>query len=415
MGAPAKQGPGSVSGSCAAEAEAFASLAADLKSLFAAGVEQPLPEARFRELALRVYRYQLATNGPYRAFAEGRGAGVDAVERWEEIPPVPTSAFKALPLVSGDPHAVDAVFRTSGTTGGAARRGEHHVLDLGLYRASLLPNFRAHLLPDGARLRVLSLIPSPERVPDSSLSHMMGVVVDELAAPGSRWLLDPEGGIDEEALGQALREAEHDGEPVLVAGTAFALVHALDALERRGWSFGLPGGSRIMETGGFKGRSRAVPRDELYASLTGALGVPADRIVNEYGMTELLSQFYEPVLRGGGGAARPGGDEARAAEAEHGSTPTGGAPVASRHHAPPPWVRTRVLDPSTLEPLPPGGTGLLCHVDLANAGSVCAVLTEDLGVELPEGFRVLGRVEGSEPRGCSLAMDELLRATEGRR
>lgn len=368
-------------------AEGWAPLAADLESLFGRGVETPLEDERFDELAVRVFRHQLAANPPYRAFAEGRGAGADAVGRWEEIPPVPTSAFKALPLVSGDPGDVEAVFRTSGTTRGAGRRGEHHVLDLSLYRASLLPNFRAHLLPDDARLPLYSLIPAPEGAPDSSLSHMMGVVAEELAAPGSRWFVDPEGGIDEEALAEALAGVEREGDPVLLAGTAFAFVHWLDAMERRGWSFRLPEGSRIMETGGFKGRSRVVPRDQLYASLAEALGVPERRIVNEYGMTELLSQFYEPVLR-----AEEGG---------------------GRRHVPPPWVRTRVLDPSTLEPLPPGRTGLLCHLDLANAGSVSAVLTEDLGVEVSGGFRVLGRAEGAEARGCSLAMDELLQAVGG--
>ena len=173
-----------------------------------------------------------------------------------------------------------------------------------------------------------------------------------------------------------------------MVGTAFAFVHLLDALAADGSRFRLPDGSRVMETGGFKGRSRTVPREELYAAIDGRLGIPPDRIVNEYGMTELLSQFYEPVLTGG-----------------------------ARLHRPPPWVRTRVLDPATLEPLPPGREGLLCHFDLANLDSVCCLLTEDLGVEPPEaegnGFRVQGRSSGAEPRGCSLAMDDLMTAVRG--
>jgi hypothetical protein len=117
-------------------------------------------------------------------------------------------------------------------------------------------------------------------------------------------------------------------------------------------------------------------------------------MVNEYGMTELLSQFYEPVFRVGG-----------AARADLGS-----APLENRRHVGPPWVRTRVLDPETLEPCAPGAPGLLCHLDLANAGSVAAVLTADLGVADEGGFRVLGRAPGAEPRGCSLALEELLEA-----
>jgi hypothetical protein len=72
-----------------------------------------------------------------------------------------------------------------------------------------------------------------------------------------------------------------------------------------------------------------------------------------------------------------------------------------------------VLDPATLSPLPDGQRGLLAHYDLANAGSVIAVLTEDLGHRDGDGLQLLGRAPGAEPRGCSVAMDELLAAAEG--
>ena len=85
-----------------------------------------------------------------------------------------------MPLVSSGPRPTEAVFRTSGTTRGGARRGEHHVPDLSLYHESLVPSFRANLLPDGADLQLLSLIPSPEEATDSSLSHMIGVVAESL-------------------------------------------------------------------------------------------------------------------------------------------------------------------------------------------------------------------------------------------
>jgi hypothetical protein len=126
-------------------------------------------------------------------------------------------------------------------------------------------------------------------------------------------------------------------------------------------------------------------RPEFYASLSETHGVPFGAIVNEYGMTELLSQFYDGPV-----AAVSGMD------------------LEGRRYVPPPWVRTRVLDPNTLSAVPMGEPGLLCHYDLANAGSVMAVLTEDQGVAVEDGFRVLGRVQDAEPRGCSLAMDDLL-------
>ena len=82
--------------------------------------------------------------------------------------------------------------------------------------------------------------------------------------------------------------------------------------------------------------------------------------------------------------------------------------LAERFHRGPPWVRTRVLNPLTLETLPLGELGVLAHLDLGNLGSVAAVLTEDLGREVPGGFQLLGRSPGSEPRGCSLAMEDFL-------
>ena len=357
----------------------------DLIGVMGAGVVTPLSDADFDGLARRVSECQWARNPVFAHFCQARGVQPGAWSSWRDLPPVPARAFRERGLVSRG--RAQAIFRTSGTTGGAAERGEHRVADLSLYHASLLPNFEAHLLPDGARLPMISLIPSPLEVPDSSLSHMIGVVEAELA-PETRYLVDRDGRLDEHGLRSALGGAEGAGDPVLVVGTAFAFVHLLDALAGHGIRYRLPDGSRVMETGGFKGRARTVPREELYEAIHGRLGIPPRRIVNEYGMTELLSQFYEPVLAGG-----------------------------ARLHRPPPWVRTRVLDPATLKPLPPGHEGLLCHFDLANLGSVCCLLTEDLGVEPLEaegyGFRVLGRNSGAEPRGCSLAMDDLMTARRG--
>lgn len=305
--------------------------------------------------------------------------------RWEEIPAVPATAFKQLDLssVPGEP---EAVFVTSGTTRGGEVRGRHPVAELELYRDACVPWFARHLVPEGEPLPILSLVPSREEAPASSLSTMMTFVAEALGAPGSGFFADPQTGVRISELRQALQAAADGGGPVLLMGTAFAWVHWLEACAREGWRFRLPEGSRLMETGGFKGRSRAVPRDELYRELEARLGIPTARMVNEYGMTELLSQLYEPVLADSAPAASPG----------------------VRLHRPPPWLRVRALDPETLVPRPPGERGLLAFLDLANVGSVSAVLTEDLGTVQEEGVRVLGRAPGAEPRGCSLAMEELL-------
>jgi hypothetical protein len=290
-------------------------------------------------------------------------------------------------LVVGDPGSAEAVFRTSGTTRGQGLRGRHLVPRLDLYRASLLPNFCAHLVPGGEEVGLVSLIPSPDDAPHSSLSTMVGFAAAELVAD-ARWCAGEDGEPEVEAFLSVADELATAGRPALVVGTAFAFVHLVDVLRKRGRELAFPPGTRIMETGGFKGRSREVSRDELYGSLERVLGVPPGRIVNEYGMTELLSQLYEPVLAEGAGA---------------------------RRHVAPPWLRVRALDPTTLEPLPAGQPGLLAFYDLANLGSVCAVLTEDVGSVADDGVRLVGRAPGSEARGCSLSLEELLAAAGGSR
>lgn len=362
-----------------ARTDGFEGLRDDLVAAMGEGCAPAWPDARFETLALRVFRHQFEANSVFRGFCEGRGATPDTVASWADVPPVPVAAFKALDLACGPPEAAEVVFRTSGTTSRGTRRGTHYVPDVSLYRASLLPTFRTYLLPDVERLRFVSLIPSPDEAPDSSLSFMVGAAAEHHATD-VRWVVDAEGTIDDGGLDAALTEARDLNAPVLLLGTAFAFVHALE-LEGPGLGE-IPEGSRIMETGGFKGRVREIPKEELYARLVRRTGTPRHRIVNEYGMTELLSQLYEPVL-------------------EEGSEAAG-------RHRPPPWLRVRALDPVTLAPLPEGEEGLLAFFDLANAGSVCHVLTEDVGSVVDGDVRLVGRVVGAEPRGCSRAMDELM-------
>ncbi len=365
----------------------------ELLELFRAGAGASLTDVRFGRLALQVFAHQFSLNGAYARYCTRRGITPGTLDDWRRIPAVPTAAYRELPLVAGDPAAAQAVFRTSGTTGGTERRGAHYVLDLRLYHASLLAAFRALVLPDGARLPLLSLIPPPAQVPDSSLSHMAGVLLDRLDGTGSGWFAGTDG-LDEVGLARRLRQAESDGVAVGLLGTSFAFVHWLDALEARGERFALPPGSRLMDTGGYKGRSREVEPAAMRSAYERLLGIGSAFQVNEYGMTELLSQYYDAALRD-------------AVEVISGAHP--------RRKLGPPWLRTLVVDPETLEPLPPGETGLLRHVDLANLDSVLAVQTEDLGREVDDGFLLLGRATGAAPRGCSVAADLLLSAARDAR
>jgi hypothetical protein len=362
-------------------------LRAELTTVFHRPPTEPLSNDAFDALALRIFAYQHARNAPYAAFCDSRGLTPDRVATWRDIPAVPTAAFKEVDLVAGAATRADAVFRTSGTTQG--RRGRHIIPDLALYHGSLVPNFRAHVVPDLDDILMLALVPPPQQLTDSSLAHMIAVVMDRLGARDSGWYASLSEGIAETELEEALDACVTRARPALLLGTSFAFVHWTDSLRERERRFVLPAGSRVMDTGGYKGRGREVAEDALRATYAELLGVPAEWCVNEYGMTELCSQFYDATLR------------------EH----VAGGHARTRRKTPPAWVRTVIVDPDTLAPLPVGATGLLRHVDLANLGSVIAVQTEDIGVAVADGFRVTGRALGAQPRGCSLAMDELLRAT----
>ncbi len=334
-------------------------------------------EARFDALARELFAFQCARVPAWARFCEGRGVAPDRIASWREIPPVPTGAFKELALRGFPAERTRKTFRTSGTTLAGGARGALHLDTLALYEASLAASFERFLLPDlpaEGRLPILVLAPSPEELPDSSLSHLFGVMLRRRGAAGSGFFL-VDGGLEVEGLLAALEGREG---PLLLCGTAFAFVHLADALAAAGRRLALPPGTRVMETGGFKGRSRELGRDALYAALGDALGVPAARIVNQYGMTELGSQFHDSVLR---------------------------EPQAPRRKLGPPWARVRILDPETGRDCAPGEPGRIAIVDLANTGSVCAVQTADLGRTLADGFEVLGREPGAEERGCSIAAD----------
>lgn len=347
-------------------------------------------ETRFTELALALFAFQFSHCTPYRRFCQARGITPADVSHWRDVPAVPTGAFKEVALRCFPPAREVHVFRTSGTnsasgtgsTSGTSseRRGALHLDTLALYEASLLPNFQAHVLPDAERRPVAlhALAPDPARAPDSSLSHMFATVLRDAPLVGGGFELEPAGwDVRIERL-EDLARAEH---AVALCGTSFAFVHWLDALDARGRTIRLPEGSRIMETGGFKGRSREVDRAALHRAIARGFGVPAERIVNQYGMTELGSQFYDSVLR---------------------------RPDETRRKLPPPWTRVRLVDPTSGRDVPPGEPGVIVIVDLANTGSVQAVQTADLGRAVEDGFEVLGREPGAEARGCSIAADVML-------
>jgi hypothetical protein len=363
-----------------------ADLSDRLLQLFKAGVDADLSEAAFNELALAVFAYQSRANAPYAGWLRLRGVRTEAVTSWDQIPALPTAAFKEAELTTLPADQVRVVYETSGTTT-RDRPGRHLLPGTRLYDASLLPNFQAHLLPDRPTVRMLVWGPTAEHFPRSSLGHMLSRVMQEYGEPGSRTCWTAKGP-DFGAILTELARAERDGVPVCVLGVAFGFVHLLDRLAADGRRFRLPPGSRLMDTGGYKGRSREAPKADLYRLYEELLGIAPDHIVNEYGMTELGSQFYDDCL-----AARARGE-------------TPAATAGARRKRPPPWTRVTIADPATLRPLSAGEPGLIRIVDLANLYSVASIQSEDVGVARGDGFEILGRAAGAELRGCSLSFEE---------
>lgn len=378
------------------EAGRLGSLGAELRTAFLewAADPRPWPEERFAEWARRVFALQYRYNQPYRRYCRRLDRSPDNVATWRDVPAVPTAAFREIPLCVGPPDRAEVVFRTSGTSRGAHRRGVHPVVDTDLYRASAESAFLAHVLDGPSPLPICSLLPPFEPSRDSSLSWMCETVVERFGAAGSVWAAD-ESGIDWEAADRFAAAAAEADRPVGVLATTLALDAWTGRLARHGTRQRLPEGSRLMDTGGAKGRS-GFDRSSAVDRAVDRLGVRRELVINEFGMTELLSQRYS---RPAGADGELRGRRASALEREGGPALYG-----------PPWLRTRALDPATLAELPEGEVGLLCHFDLANAGSVSAILTEDLGTVRDDAIEWVGRSPGAAPRGCSLATAELLSA-----
>ncbi len=345
-------------------------------------------DEHFERRALELFAAQYEAIEPYRRFCDRRDRTPRDVESWLDVPSVPTDAFKRIRLSSAPAGATVRTFRTSGTTQG--ERGEHHFGSLDYYRAAIDAPFRRFCMPDRKRMPMWVLAPSPGDMPDSSLSYMLGELLVSFGTPlrsGFFIVEDDESGeltFDFEGIHEALESADR---PVMLLGTAFAFVELFDTFED---DFRLPAGSRIMETGGLKGRTREVSREELYSGFESKLGVDPTHCIAEYSMTELSSQAYTDSL-------------------------SRGLPPDESRFRTPPWARVVAVDPVSLEPLGPGERGLLRWYDLANVESVLAVQTSDLGVvDADGGFQLFGRAEGAELRGCSLTVEEIADTMEGR-
>jgi hypothetical protein len=347
--------------------------------IMAAIAAYALDDAAFDALACDVFAHQFRWNAPYAAYARSLGISETNLPRTAAaIPAVPAAAFKDAVLCTAAPEHAALWFETSGTT--EARSGRHYLESPALYEAALLAGFDRALRADGAQLRYAMLVPDPRERPHSSLGYMMATIARERGDGREGWYLHGDH-LRVERLIEDVESAHADGVPVCIATTAFALVALLDHLDDAGWNLPLPPGSRVMETGGFKGRTRIVSRDVLYRRAAAALGIGESAIAAEYGMTELTSQYYD--------SAESRSSRRRVKQAV-------------------PWLRPIVVDAAGL-PVARGVVGTIRHIDCANRASAVAIDTEDLGALTDAGLHLIGREEGAALRGCSLDAEDLLR------
>lgn len=340
----------------------------------------------FDALALDVFRRQYEAVPLYRRLCDARGVAPQSVGRWQEIPAAPADIFKLdLGLEGAGRHR----FQSSGTTEGPDRRSRHEVGSLTTYKAAALGHFERMVLADEpGPLSVLVLGPTLDTHPLSSLGQMFSWCVEAYGTDVRATTFDADGGFDLDGAVAWLRQAAAGKQPVLLLCVSSALSAVIDELRKRGLELRLPADSRIVDTGGNKpsaAGSRVMSSKGLLKACWRYLHVAAYLCVNEYGMTEMLSQFYDDAL-----LSRFDGS------------------LTPRAKVGPHWVRTTIVDPVTLECVGPGQPGLLRHLDLANWESISAIQTLDMGRTVGRGFVVLGRAAGAEARGCSQLLETIV-------
>ena len=187
-----------------------------------------------------------------------------------------------------------------------------------------------------------------------------------------RWLIRGDA-IDVAGLRRAAQTARERGEPLLVLATSLALSALLETPSQ---PLDAPENTVVMQTGGFKGLTTSVDPERLRAEVARRFAIGPERVIAEYGMTELSSQLYETARAG-------------------------------RYRAPA-WLRVTAVDPVTLARVAEGESGLARFVDLANVDSAVAIVTDDLIRTRGDAVELLGRRADAPARGCSLALESLL-------
>ncbi len=312
--------------------------------------------SEFNALALEIFHFQYKNNSIYNRFVDSIGVKPKAIGDYEKIPFLPVEFFKNNKVVNGQ-FDEEIIFKSSGTT--SMFPAMHYVADLGVYETSFMTSFRK-FLGDINGCCILGLLPSYIEREGSSLIYMINHLIRQSQDQNSGFYIK-----DYKKLKVLLEDNKRKGKKTILFGVSFAL---MDFAEK--YQIHFPE-LIIIETGGMKGRRKEIIREDLHNRISTSFGV--EKIYSEYGMTELMSQAYAY----GNGLFRC-----------------------------PPWMQVLIGDiHDPFANLPYKKSGNIKIIDLANVFSCSFLSTQDLGVRYPDNaFEVLGRIDFSDIRGCSLLL-----------
>jgi len=324
------------------------------KKLFAASADN------FSALALEIFRFQYEYNPVYQQYCDVINTDVAAVDRLEKIPFLPVSFFKthAVKTTEFEP---EAVFESSGTTTSVNSR--HLVKDLAIYRKSFMTCYERFYGSPRSKC-ILGLLPSYLERNNSSLVMMTDELIKASADPLSGFYL-----YDLEKLHRTILHNELLKLPTLLIGVTYALLEFAEKYPMQLRH------TIVMETGGMKGRREEMTRHQVHELLQKQFAIGL--VHSEYGMTELLSQAYS---KGDGIFHCPAWMKILLRDEDDPFHVTG-------------------ADGAINHPL----TGAINIIDLANIYSCSFIATDDIARLQSNGsFEVLGRMDSSDIRGCSL-------------
>lgn len=325
-----------------------------LKNIFNIQTEQDFVDA-----SLETFRYQYENVEIYRKFVNFLKVNPDEVDSVLKIPFLPIEMFKNHQILDKNVSA-DLYFQSSGTT--QMNLSKHFIADQNLYEESIYKSFE-QFIGKPEDFIFLGLLPSYLEKQNSSLIYMVDYLMKKSEKPENGYFL-----YNHEDLFDLLNQLKD--QKVILFGVSFALLDFLDYCQSNpnNKSLSFLENLVVIETGGMKGRKEEMTKDELLLILQE--GFNTHKIYSEYSMTELLSQAYS---------------------------------LGNNEYQCPNWMRIMVRnaeDPLSYEK--EGRTGAINIIDLANTHSCSFIATQDLGKINGDKFQVLGRIDHSDIRGCSL-------------